>query len=104
MPAMVVFTTAPDAGLAKKLARGLVLKRLAACVSLRGGFLSVYRWEGKVESSREALLLIKTVRKNFSKVKSFIESHHPYKLPEIVGVPVTQGSRKYLDWVVKSTR
>ncbi len=64
--------------------------------------LSVYRWQGKVESTEENLLLIKTHQDQFSQVETVIQSLHPYELPEIIAVPVTSGSSDYLGWLSQS--
>lgn len=102
MAALVVLTTAPDLKTARFLARTLVTKKAAACVSFREGFISTYRWKGKVEQSREAMLVIKTTRKNFSKIKNLIIEHHPYSVPEILALPVTGISSCYSEWLEKS--
>ena len=99
MKALVVLSTAPDLKTAKSIARHLVARKLAACVSVKGGFSSCYRWKGKIENSTEALLLIKTSRRNFSKLKHHLESYHPYEVPEIVGIPIVEGSPTYLSWL-----
>jgi len=98
----VVLSTAPNLKAAKSIARRLVTEKLAACVSVKGGFWSCYRWKGKVEKSAEALLLIKTSRRNFSKLKSCLESCHPYEVPEIIGIPIVEGSPTYLSWLNRS--
>ena len=104
MVGLVILTTTPDLKSARRLARVLVQKKLAACVSLRGGFVSLYRWKGKLETSREVLLLIKTVRTKFSPVEKLIRATHPYELPEIIGLPIVKGSADYLSWLNKLLR
>ena len=102
MAALVVLTTAPDLKTARLLARTLVMKKAAACVSFREGFISTYRWKGRLEQSREAMLVIKTTRKNFSKIKNLIIQYHPYSVPEIVALPVNRISSSYSEWLEKS--
>src|SRR5262245_1451177 len=104
MPAIVVLTTAPDAATARKLARRLVERKLAACVSCREGWTSIYRWKGKVERARETLLVIKTAERRFAKLAQEIETLHPYDVPEIVALPVKRGARKYLSWLESEVR
>lgn len=104
MSGIIVLTTTPGTKTAKLIAQSLVKKKLAACVSLSGGFTSVYRWKGAVETANETLVLIKTVKKNFNKVKQVIKGAHPYELPEIIGVPITQGSGEYLSWLNQSLK
>lgn len=95
----IVFCTCPDTESATRLAQGLVANRLAACVNLVPGLSSVYAWQGKIETAGEVLLVIKTRADRFPDLEAFIQSHHPYELPEIVMVSVEQGSKAYLDWI-----
>ncbi len=95
----LVMTTMPDSKSAQKMAGELVSKKLAACVSVLTGVVSVYRWKGKLESSREVLLLIKTSKVRWKAAQKFVLSRHPYELPELVALPVTHGSKKYLSWI-----
>ena len=99
MPAIVILTTTPDLKSAQKIARGLVVKKLAACVSVLPGVTSIYRWKKKVEKSCEALLIIKSPKTRWAAVRKFVLSRHSYELPELIVLPVVTGSKKYLDWV-----
>jgi len=101
---VLLFVTVPDLENAKKIARGLVSEKLAACVNIAAEFQSVYRWEGKIEESNERLLLIKTLRDNFTKAESWIKKNHPYSVPEIIAVPILEGSSDYLNWLKESVR
>lgn len=98
----VVLMTAPDAAAAERIARALVDERLAACVNILPGVRSVYRWEGKVEESSEVLLVAKTRASLFGKVEARVRALHPYDVPEIVALPLTDGSRPYLSWLDQS--
>ena len=100
----MVLTTAPDLKTATNLAKTLVKKKTAACVSFREGFTSFYRWKGKIERSQETLLFIKTTRKKFPELKNLITKLHPYSVPEILAIPVSGGSAKYLSWIEESVR
>ena len=104
MRALVVWTTAPDMKTARKLARLLVDQRLAACVSLRKGFESVYRWKKKIECVSEVLLIIKTPKAKWFELAKTIRSHHPYEVPEILAVEAAAGSKEYLSWMERSLR
>lgn len=84
---------------AERIARALVETRLAACVQIAGPIASIYRWKGKIETAGEWLCLIKSRQENFRAVERMIRSLHPYETPEIVAVPLTDGSRDYLDWL-----
>ena len=104
MPGIVVLTTTPDLRTAKSIARTLVRKKLAACVSFGKGFESVYRWKGKIEKATETLLFIKTARSKFGPVGRAIKAAHPYELPEIIALPVIKGSSEYMTWLNESLR
>jgi len=104
MPGIVVLTTTPDLRTAKSIARTLVRKKLAACVSFGKGFESVYRWRGKIEKSVETLLFIKTAQHKFGQVGRAIKAAHPYELPEIIALPVVKASPEYLTWLNESLR
>ena len=99
MAGLLVFTTTPDLESARRLARSLVRNKLAACVSVKGGFASFFRWKGRLEKAPEALVLIKTVKAKFPALSKFIRSNHAYEIPEVVGLPMTHGSREYLLWM-----
>lgn len=104
MPAICfVFTTLPDADLAGKLARNLVEMQLAACVNLLSPCHSIYRWQGNVQEDGEIPLIIKTTTELYPVLESYLRQHHPYDLPEIVALDVTQGLPEYLNWVAEST-
>ncbi|MCE9581336.1 MAG: divalent-cation tolerance protein CutA [Planctomycetes bacterium] len=95
----VVLMTAPDAACADRIARVLVDERLAACVNILPEARSVYRWEGKVEEARELLLVAKTRAGLFPALEARVRALHPHKVPEIIAIPLTDGSRPYLSWV-----
>lgn len=94
--------TAPDVAVAGRIARHLVDARLAACVQQVPGVVSTYLWEGKVESTSEVLLLIKSTAVLFDEVCAAITELHPYEVPEILAVPVSAASGPYEAWVVAS--
>ena len=95
----VVYTTCPDNTTAERLAETLVEGRLAACVTLVPAVTSIYRWQGRLERSTEVLLLAKTTENRLPELQGTLRAQHPYELPEIIAVPVTQGFVPYLDWV-----
>jgi len=96
----LVLVTCANAAEAKRIARAVVEARLAACVNiLSGEVTSIYRWKGKVESTRERLLLIKTSRKRLAKLHAAVERLHSYDVPEFIVLPIVAGSRAYLAWV-----
>jgi periplasmic divalent cation tolerance protein len=96
---LLCYCSCPDDASAQALADALVGEGLAACVNRLPGIRSTYRWQGAVTTEDEHLLLIKTTASRFEAMKARLLALHPYDLPELVGVPVTQGHEAYLDWV-----
>ena len=103
MPHIIMLSTCPDLAEAKKIAKALVKKRLAACVNIVP-VRSIYRWKGSMEESNEQLLIIKTSSRLFKKVGECMKRLHSYGLPEIVSIEIKQGSRLYLKWLKDSVR
>lgn len=97
--ARIVLTTAGSQEEARKIAHALVERKLAACVNIVPGIESVYRWQGKVESAAEWLLLIKTEGAMFERVRDAIQELHSYDLPECIMLEIAGGSTAYLGWV-----
>jgi periplasmic divalent cation tolerance protein len=98
----IVLTTAGSREEAEKIAHALVERRLAACVNIVGPIQSVYRWQGKVESAPEHLLLVKTMAVQFDAVAKAIGELHSYDLPECIQLPIEGGSAEYLEWIEQS--
>lgn len=96
---VIVYCTVPDAASGQRIASHLVEYRLAACVNIIPGVTSVYRWEGRVETADEALLMIKARRAEYPRLEAAIRSRHPYELPEIIAVSLSDGFTPYLNWV-----
>ena len=96
---IVVYVTvgSPDEG--DRLARALVEERLAACVNRVRQVQSTYRWQGKVEQSGEELLIIKTRRELFGRLKKRVQELHSYSVAEIIALPILEGSESYLKWL-----
>ena len=87
---------------ASRIAQALVEERLAACVNIVGPIESVYRWQGKVESAPEFLMLVKTVSAKSEAVIRRIRELHSYELPEAIVVNIEGGSDEYLKWIHES--
>ncbi len=98
----IVLTTAGSEEEAHKIARGLVDRRLAACVNIVPRISSVYRWQGKVEEAGEWLLIIKTTAEAFERVRDAIAELHSYELPECICLAIEEGSANYLHWIAES--
>jgi len=101
---VVVLVTVPDDEVANRLAHALVAEKLAACVNVLPGVRSVYAWEGEICNEGELLCLLKTRRDLFPAVRERVLSLHPYQVPEIVALPLVEGSDGYLAWLRDNTR
>jgi periplasmic divalent cation tolerance protein len=100
----LVLTTAGSEEEARKIAHALVDRKLAACVNIVPQIESIYRWQGKVESAREWLLLIKTTSEKFAAVRDAIRELHSYDLPECLAVTIDDGTPAYLQWITDSVK
>jgi periplasmic divalent cation tolerance protein len=98
----IVLTTAGSEEEARKIAHHLVESRLAACVNIVPQIESIYRWEGKIDSSRECLLLVKTGVARVREVCETIREMHSYELPECIVLAIDSGSSGYLEWIGES--
>ena len=100
----IVLSAAGSEEEARKIARHLVERRLAACVNIVPQIESIYRWQGNVDSAREWLLLIKTTVEKFPDVRDAIRELHSYELPECISISVEDGSPAYLKWIDQSVK
>jgi periplasmic divalent cation tolerance protein len=98
----IVLTTVNDARQSEALSGKILEKKLAACVQIQK-IKSFYRWQGKVEHNDEYLLLIKTRSGLFAELSAFIKENHSYQTPEIVELPIENGSDEYLGWIRDET-
>jgi len=96
---IIVYTTCDSEAAAVQLARDLVDKRLAACVNILSGVRSIYRWKDKTEDTSEWMLVIKTSRERFADLSAQIQKLHTYEVPEVIAIPIVDGSEAYLDWL-----
>jgi periplasmic divalent cation tolerance protein len=102
-PYLLVFITVPTAALAEQVSRALVARRLVACAHILPAGLSIYSWNGVIESTVEQQVIFKTRQSRYAALESAVAEMHPYGVPEIVSVPVLQGLPSYLDWVSSAT-
>ncbi len=102
-PMCLVLTTAGSHDEARKIAHALVERRLASCVNIVPRIESVYRWQERIESAEEWLLMIKTRANMFDRVRDAIEELHSYELPECIMLEIAEGDKKYLEWLEKNT-
>ena len=100
---IVIFITASSFDEAEKIGKTLVEKRLAPCVNIIRDVRSIFHWKGKVSDEKEVLLIAKSKRKNFEKIAEEVKRLHSYEVPEIIGLPISMGSKNYLDWIEKES-
>jgi len=100
----IVLVTAPDLKTARAIAAALLRERLVACVNLIPKIESHYWWQGKIESGREVLMVMKTARRHFRALEKVALEKHPYDTAEIVTIALNQGTPRYLDWMEQCMR
>lgn len=100
---IVVFVTTSSADKASEIAKSLVEERLAACGNIVESIRSIYRWQGEVADEREALLILKTRRDLFEKLRDRVLKLHDYDVPEIVAINIEAGNQAYLRWLEAGT-
>ena len=104
MKYQVVFVTCANLKQAKRIAKSLVATKLAACVNIIPKVESVFWWQGKVDTAKEVLLILKTKKEKLNLIKKLIRNLHSYQVPEIIAIPIAAGDRPYLRWIDESLR
>ncbi len=99
MSVVIIQTSCPDTASAERIANTLVEEGLAACVSRIPGMVSTYRWQGKLQTDGEELLLIKTLIHRKDAVFARVQQLHPYELPELIVVEAAAVHGPYRDWI-----
>jgi len=99
MEAIVVYITAPNEEEAANIGWALVESRLAACVNITGGIRSIYTWQENIADETEVMLVVKTRRDLFSALKAKVLEMHSYSVPEIIAIPIIEGSEDYMNWL-----
>ena len=102
--AAIVMVTVSSQAEADKIASVLLENRKAACVNIIPGVASRFWWQGKIDSASEEILLIKTRLSLVPQIIELVKKNHSYTVPEIIAVPVIEGSREYLDWIHAEAR
>jgi periplasmic divalent cation tolerance protein len=100
---ILVWVTCGSEEEALKIAKALVEEHLGACVNLVSPIRSIYRWEGEVWDEKEWLLIIKTQKQRFEELERKVKALHSYSVPEIISLPITEGSSAYLNWIKENT-
>lgn len=101
---IVVFVTTSSVEEGQKIGRTLVEERLVACTNIISPIQSIFQWQGKISDEREALLIAKTKGPLFNDIVVRVKQLHSYKVPEIIAVPIVDGSQDYLDWISEETK
>ena len=102
--AIVVLVTAKDLEEAEKISESLLDQKLIACVKITSEVKSIFQWEGKVTSSKEVLMIMKTKQDKFHAIIKTVKQLHSYTTPEIIALPIISGDDDYLDWINKSVQ
>ena len=100
---IIILCTVPSKDEGTKIAQRLIQDELAACVNMTGSVSSIFKWKGEICSEEEYILIIKTRSDLFNKIKEEILSLHPYELPEIISLPISDGLDLYLQWIRDNT-
>jgi periplasmic divalent cation tolerance protein len=101
---VVILVTAANHDESRKIARRLVEAELAACVNILPPIESVYRWQGQIAEEGECLLIIKSAKALYAEIETEILRLHSYRTPEIICLPIVEGSRNYLQWISESVK
>jgi len=99
----VVMVTAPS-DKAEEMSKKIIGSGLAACVNIIDNVKSIYNWKGELRTDREALLIIKTATKKVENLIKFIKEDHPYELPEVISMTISEGNPDYLNWIDEATK
>ena len=100
---ILILVTAPNIKLARRLAKGALEQKLAACANIIPAIESHYWWKEKLENEKEVLILFKTIKENITELEQTIYNLHTYDTPEFVAVPIAYGNQKYLNWISDNT-
>ncbi len=101
--ACFLYVTAGDDGEARRIAAALVEERLAACVNIHAPITSIYRWEGTLQQDEEIVLIVKTRRDAVARATERILALHSYDCPCVVSLPIEDGHRSFIDWILEET-
>lgn len=101
---IVIFITASSRDEAKKIGQLLVEENLVACCNIIQSIESIFKWQGSLHHEEEVLMICKTREDLFNTVEKRVRQLHSYEVPEIIALPVSHGSKNYLDWVAQETK
>lgn len=101
---IVVLITTPNMNEARKISKTLVEEKLAACCNIVEKVNSIYFWKDKIEDDSESLIIVKTKKDSFPKLVKRVKELHKYTVPEIIAIPIIDGSDSYLSWIDEVTK
>ena len=101
---IIVLCTTPDFECAQKISLNLIEKNLAACCNMVPGMSSIYRWQNKILQEKETMLVIKSTQQKFTALEIEIKRLHPFEVPEIISIDISDGSAEYLNWIISSLK
>ena len=101
---IVIYITTGSISEAKKIGQSLVEEKLVACSNIISPIHSIYKWQGKMCDDKEAMLMMKTKKKLFKQIVKRVEELHSYDVPEIIAIPIIEGSSKYMSWIDEETK
>ncbi len=99
MDYIIVLVTVASKQEAEKIADHLLNDKLIACANIIGPITSIFQWSGNLDRAQEHLVLMKSRRDLFERLTEAVTLMHSYKVPEILAIPIVEGSRTYLDWL-----
>ena len=101
---IVILITTKDVSEAQKISNQLLEKKLVACANIIEGIQSLFWWQGKIDSAKEVLLILKSQQRLFKKIVKTVKANHSYVVPEIIALPILDGNPDYLKWINESLR
>ncbi|CRH02913.1 cutA, putative [Plasmodium relictum] len=103
-PFIAVYVTTPNKDVAENISNVLLREKLASCVNIIPGILSLYHWKGEIAKDNEVLMMIKTKKHLFQEIVNSVKLNHPYEVPEVIAIPIQLGNKEYLDWISNSVK
>ncbi|NRA73588.1 MAG: divalent-cation tolerance protein CutA [Rickettsiales bacterium] len=100
----IFYVTAPNQKLAVKIGKSCLKEKLVACVNIINKVTSLYKWQGKFCQDDECILIMKGLHKNFPKIKNHVQKLHQYSCPCILELPILDGNRDFLDWIIQNCK
>jgi len=96
---IIIITTTKTKKDMEKISNVLLKEKLSPCIQIFGPIISNYWWKGKLETTKEWFCFIKSKKEFYKKIEKVIKRHHPYKIPEIIAIPICNGNKGYLNWL-----